>query len=348
MLLIQSEFRLDHINKEAAKEQVRYEKLRLDVAQLSAPERIVATAQQRLGMVVPPQVAYLMAPGAPDSGTGANSRRSRRAEPGRRLGGGEASPWHPAVATDPALPGVRTTANTGLPKPNRRMAARRAKTEAGRAATAGRLTGRRAMALLIVLSLGLSAIILRLTQVQAVSAAEYEKLGAGQRIRKISLAAERGAIFDRNGVDLALSVNQQTVWANPKVVPDPVGYAAKLAPLLGMDQKTPGRPARAEEPRLRLPGPQGRRRHRRGGGEARTSKASTSCRSRSASTPRARWPRRCSATSASTTTAWPGSRCSTTRSWPASPASWSSSRTRRAGASPRATAASSRPCGAPT
>jgi len=117
------------------------------------------------------------------------------------------------------------------------MAARRAKTEAGRAATGHRLTGRRAMALLIVLSLGLSAVILRLTQVQAVSAAQYEKLGAGQRIRNISLAAERGAIFDRNGVDLALSVNQQTVWANPKVVTDPAGYAAKLAPILGMDQK---------------------------------------------------------------------------------------------------------------
>ncbi|HEX6380612.1 MAG TPA: penicillin-binding protein 2 [Acidimicrobiia bacterium] len=117
------------------------------------------------------------------------------------------------------------------------MAARRAKAEAGLAATGNRLTGRRAMAMLIVLSLGLSAIVLRLTQVQAVSASEYEKLGAGQRIRKISLAAERGAIFDRNGVDLALSVNQQTVWANPKVVTDPAGYAAKLAPVLGMDQK---------------------------------------------------------------------------------------------------------------
>ena len=68
VLLVQSEFRLDHLNKEAAKEQVRYEKLRLDVAQLSAPERIVATAQQRLGMVVPPQVAYLMAPAPTDPG----------------------------------------------------------------------------------------------------------------------------------------------------------------------------------------------------------------------------------------------------------------------------------------
>lgn len=73
VLLIQSEFRLDRINKEASKEEARYESLRLDVAQLSAPERIVATAQQRLGMVVPPQVAYLMAPAPKDSGApGAN------------------------------------------------------------------------------------------------------------------------------------------------------------------------------------------------------------------------------------------------------------------------------------
>jgi len=68
VLLIQSEFRLDQINKEASKEEARYGKLRLDVAQLSAPERIVATAQQRLGMVVPPQVAYLMAPAPQDPG----------------------------------------------------------------------------------------------------------------------------------------------------------------------------------------------------------------------------------------------------------------------------------------
>ena len=67
VLLIQSEFRLDQINKEASKEEARYGKLRLDVAQLSAPERIVATAQQRLGMVVPPQVAYLMAPAPPSA-----------------------------------------------------------------------------------------------------------------------------------------------------------------------------------------------------------------------------------------------------------------------------------------
>jgi cell division protein FtsL len=89
VLLIQSEFRLDQISREASKEQVRYEKLRLDVAQLSAPERIVATAQQRLGMVVPPQVAYLMAPAPQDSG-------------GQASGNGSADPDDPAA---PSLAG---------------------------------------------------------------------------------------------------------------------------------------------------------------------------------------------------------------------------------------------------
>ena len=87
------------------------------------------------------------------------------------------------------------------------------------------------------MSLGLSAVVLRLTHVQAVSAAEYAQMGAVQRVRKITLAAERGSIFDRNGIDLALSVSQHTVWANPRVVDDPAGYAAKLAPVLGVSEK---------------------------------------------------------------------------------------------------------------
>ena len=91
VLLVQSEFQLDHLNKEAAKEEVRYEKLRLDVAQLSAPERIVATAQSRLGMVVPPQVAYLMAPapagaGNPDDPAAAPSLAGGWAEVKPHLG----------------------------------------------------------------------------------------------------------------------------------------------------------------------------------------------------------------------------------------------------------------------
>jgi cell division protein FtsL len=79
VLLVQSQFRLDRLKDTAATEQQRYEHLRLEVARLSAPERIVATAAERLGMVVPPEVAYLPAPSPPGndpSGTDPSSASS--------------------------------------------------------------------------------------------------------------------------------------------------------------------------------------------------------------------------------------------------------------------------------
>ncbi|MGH8999144.1 MAG: hypothetical protein ACRDY7_07110 [Acidimicrobiia bacterium] len=65
VLLVQSEFRLEKIQNQAVAEQQRYEQLRLEVARLGAPERIVAEAQKRLGMVVPAHVEYLVAPAQP-------------------------------------------------------------------------------------------------------------------------------------------------------------------------------------------------------------------------------------------------------------------------------------------
>lgn len=62
VLLVQSQFRLDRLEAKAATQQQRYERLRLEVSHLAAPERIVEEAKQRLGMVVPPTVSYLLAP----------------------------------------------------------------------------------------------------------------------------------------------------------------------------------------------------------------------------------------------------------------------------------------------
>ena len=71
---------------------------------------------------------------------------------------------------------------------------------------------------------------------QAIGRDRYAQLGLDQRVRKVQLAAERGSVFDRNGHDLAASVPQQTVWANPRVVTDPAAYAAQLAPIVGGDE----------------------------------------------------------------------------------------------------------------
>ncbi len=91
--------------------------------------------------------------------------------------------------------------------------------------------------LLCVTLLAFVAIGVRLVDVQAMSRDRYSRLGLDQRLRTVELAAERGSIFDRNGSDLAVSVQQQTVWADPRVIDDPAGYAAELAPVVGVDEE---------------------------------------------------------------------------------------------------------------
>jgi cell division protein FtsI (penicillin-binding protein 3) len=90
--------------------------------------------------------------------------------------------------------------------------------------------------LLAVLLLGFVGIGARLVNLQARDQKHLRSLGVGQRETTVTLAAERGTIFDRNGIDLALSVPQTTIVADPMVIGDPVGYAAKLAPLVDTPQ----------------------------------------------------------------------------------------------------------------
>jgi cell division protein FtsL len=58
-LLVQGQIRLDQLDEQVAEEQGRYQELRLQVAELESPERIVAVAQTRLGMVSPDDIVYL-------------------------------------------------------------------------------------------------------------------------------------------------------------------------------------------------------------------------------------------------------------------------------------------------
>lgn len=59
VLVAQNQDRLDKLNTELRTEQERYDKLRFEVAELESPERVVAVAQERLGMIEPPQVNYV-------------------------------------------------------------------------------------------------------------------------------------------------------------------------------------------------------------------------------------------------------------------------------------------------
>lgn len=75
----------------------------------------------------------------------------------------------------------------------------------------------------------------RLFQVQVVEAATFVSDGEDQRIRVEDKAARRGTIFDRDGIELAVSVDLPTVSADPALIEDPVGTAQLLAPLYGGD-----------------------------------------------------------------------------------------------------------------
>lgn len=93
----------------------------------------------------------------------------------------------------------------------------------------------RLVATLVVLMLGFGAIVVRLVQVQALDGEEYAAFGASQRFQDITLPADRGSIFDRNGNDLAVSLPQQTIWANPSLIEHPLEVATALAGPLGLD-----------------------------------------------------------------------------------------------------------------
>lgn len=75
----------------------------------------------------------------------------------------------------------------------------------------------------------------RLVMVQIVEAPKFQELAARQRERVIEFPARRGAIFDRNGESLAISLGLTMVFTDPKHVTDPVGAAAKLAGILKED-----------------------------------------------------------------------------------------------------------------
>ena len=83
-----------------------------------------------------------------------------------------------------------------------------------------------------------AALAWRLVSLQILEPDRYLAHGAAQRISIVDLPAARGAILDRNGVDLALSVPLQTVAANPRLIEDPIRAARALAQIVDTDVET--------------------------------------------------------------------------------------------------------------
>ncbi|QBI18137.1 penicillin-binding protein 2 [Egibacter rhizosphaerae] len=96
--------------------------------------------------------------------------------------------------------------------------------------------GRRLTLVLAVYLLLAGAITIRLVSVQLVDTEGYAEDAAAQTQQEIELSSRRGAILDREGQPLAISVPAAAVYGDPAAIEgagiDPTWIAAELAPLL--------------------------------------------------------------------------------------------------------------------
>jgi len=93
----------------------------------------------------------------------------------------------------------------------------------------------RVVALGLVFVLAWGGIGYRLFRVQGANAAELAQLGFDQRLRHEQIEAKRGTIYDRDGVELAVTIYGSSLAADPSLVEEPARAAAALAPVVDAD-----------------------------------------------------------------------------------------------------------------
>jgi cell division protein FtsI (penicillin-binding protein 3) len=175
--------------------------------------------------------------------TGGRSAADRRARSGVRAGGRP-----PARGGGPPVPppGASRRGDAGRRSSSCPPARRRRPVRLGH-------QGVRLRAGLLSVLVLLSLIAGRLVWLQGVTASAYADQAVEQRLRTTTLLAPRGAITDRNGQVLALSVDARAVYAEPRTIaraiqqkpckPEserpctPAQIAEALAPVLGLPER---------------------------------------------------------------------------------------------------------------
>lgn len=89
--------------------------------------------------------------------------------------------------------------------------------------------------LFILFLMAFLAIIYRLVYVQYLNASEFKSFAEYQHTGEFILSSKRGKILDRNGVELATSLNEKTIYANPKLVLDSEYESKILAEILELN-----------------------------------------------------------------------------------------------------------------
>lgn len=91
----------------------------------------------------------------------------------------------------------------------------------------------------IALFVFLISLIVRLGWVQLANGDKFQKMALDIRLREVPVEAKRGAIYDSNGKELAVSISTDSIYAVPPEVKrsgKAQEISAKLAPLLGMKE----------------------------------------------------------------------------------------------------------------
>ena len=99
-----------------------------------------------------------------------------------------------------------------------------------------RLVERRIGLLFALFLLLLGAATLRASWLGTVKAGSLKQRAVTQQVEHLDVPARRGTISDRHGVELAVSEDAVTVFANPFLIKNPARTAAKLAPLLKLPE----------------------------------------------------------------------------------------------------------------
>ncbi|MBI5810417.1 MAG: penicillin-binding protein, partial [Deltaproteobacteria bacterium] len=87
---------------------------------------------------------------------------------------------------------------------------------------------------LILLLFG--AIFYRAFKLQVLDANSLQKMASSQHTKTVSVQAKRGDIYDRNSRELAVSIEVDSVYAQPVKVESARLYARALAPVLAMER----------------------------------------------------------------------------------------------------------------
>lgn len=98
----------------------------------------------------------------------------------------------------------------------------------------------------VLFILAFCVIAVRAYQLQVVEAPELQARADQQRHHVVKLAPRRGTIVDRHGSPLAVSLEVDSLYADPVLIQDPLATAKKLAPLLKVSQSELARTLAAE------------------------------------------------------------------------------------------------------